>query len=105
MAPTSLPTSPTATSHRDERTIAVEHASFRWAYLCLSYGLLASVAYRSFVRQEQPWDLLALVVAGGLVSAGYQASQRTLGRRWAILTIATVLAAALLAAMAAGVMR
>ena len=28
---------------RDERTEAVENASFRWAYLVLSYGLLAAV--------------------------------------------------------------
>lgn len=91
--------------HRDERTIAVERASFHLAYLCLSYGLLAAVAYRSFVHHEQPWDLLALVVAGGVVSAGYQAVHRTLGRRWATMTVVTVLAAALLAAVAAGVLR
>lgn len=100
MAPTSL-----GDVQRDERTTAVEHASFRMAYLFLSYGLLAAVAYRSFVHHEQPWDLLALVVAGGVVSAGYQAANRTLGRRWAWITGVTVLAAALLAAVAAGVMR
>jgi len=92
-------------AQRDERTVAVEYASFRLAYLCLSYGLLAAVAYRSFVHHEQPWDLLALVVAGGVVSAGYQAANRTLGRRWAWITGVTVLAAALLAAVAAGVLR
>lgn len=90
---------------RDERSLVVEHASYRWAYLCLSYGLLVAVAYRSAVRHEQPWDLLALVVAGGVVSAGYQAAHRTLGRRWALATLATIAAAALLAAVAAGVMR
>ncbi|MCC7020058.1 MAG: hypothetical protein IT332_09910 [Ardenticatenales bacterium] len=100
MAPTSL-----GDVQRDERTIAVEHAGFRLAYLCLSYGLLAAVAYRSVVRDEQPWDLLALVVAGGVVTAGYQAFHRTLGRRWAVITGVTILAAALLAAVAAGLMR
>lgn len=99
----SIPSVPAV--ERDERTLAVEHASYRWAYLCLSYGLLAAVAYRSAVRNEQPWDLLALVVAGGVVSAGYQAAHRTLGRRWAGVTAATLVAAALLAAVAAGVMR
>lgn len=95
----------TPTVLRDERTIAVEHAGFRLAYLFLSYGLLAAVAYRSFVRHEQPWDLLALVVAGGVVSAGYQAANRTLGRRWAMITAVTFIAAALLAAVAAAVTR
>lgn len=90
---------------RDERTIAIEHASFRLAYLCLSYGLLAAVAYRSFMHREQPWDLLALVVAGGLVSAGYQAANRTLSRNWAVITVVTVVVAALLAAVAVGFTR
>lgn len=89
----------------DERTVAVEHASFRWAYLFLSYGLLAAVAYRSFVRHEQPWDLLALVVAGGIVSAGYQAANRTLSRRWAVIVGVTIVVAGVLAAVAAGFMR
>lgn len=90
---------------RDERTVAVEHASFRLAYLCLSYGLLAAVAYRSAVRNEQPWDLLALVVLGGVVSAGYQAANRALNRRWAVITATTVLVAALLAALSVGLTR
>ena len=42
---------------RDERTTAIENASYRWAYLFLSFGLLLVVAYRSFARQESPWDL------------------------------------------------
>lgn len=88
---------------RDERTIAVEHAGFRLAYLLLSYGLLAAVAYRGFVRHEQAWDLLALVVAGGVVSAGYQAANRTLNRRWAMITAATFVVAAVIAAAAAAV--
>jgi len=99
------PSSAIGAVHRDERTVAVEQASFRLAYLCLSYGLLASVAYRSFVRHEQPWDLLALVVVGGVVSAGYQAAQGTLNRRWAAITATTVVAAALMAMLAAGLMR
>ena len=33
---------------RDERTVAVENASYRWAYLFLSFGLLALVAYILF---------------------------------------------------------
>ena len=98
------PTAPHAVD-RDERTIAVELAGLRWAYLCLSYGLLASVAYRSFARHEQPWDLLALVVAGGVVSAAYQAAHRTWSRRWGVVVATTVVVAAVLAAGAAGALR
>jgi len=50
---------------RDERTSVVENASYRVAYLVMSFGLLASVAYRGFVLQQSSWDLLALVILGG----------------------------------------
>jgi hypothetical protein len=80
----------------DERTIAVEHASYRWAYLVLSYGLLLSVMYRSVMRHEASWDLLALVVLGGAVSALYQGSFRVLSRRWLLLSAAAALMALVL---------
>jgi hypothetical protein len=89
---------------RDERTVAVEHASYRWAYLVLSYGLLLSVMYRSFVLHEASWDLLLLVIVGGAVSALYQNSYRVLTRRWLILSaaaagIALVIGAAIVIAV------
>jgi hypothetical protein len=86
---------------RDERTVAVENASYRWAYLFLSYGVLALVAYRSFVHRESPWDLLGLVVLGGLLSAGYQAAYRVLSRHWAVVSLLTTACAAVLAALIA----
>lgn len=52
----------------DARRVAIEHASYRWAYLVLSFGILASVAWRGLVRHESSWDLLALVMLGGLVT-------------------------------------
>src|ERR1700693_3054496 len=57
---------------RDERTVAVENASYRWAYLLLTYALLVDVIYRSLIRHEATWDLLALVVVGGAVCTVYQ---------------------------------
>jgi uncharacterized membrane protein HdeD (DUF308 family) len=83
---------------RDERTTAVEHASYRLGYLFLSYGALLIVAYRSFARNESPWDLLALVILAGAVTTGYQARHQILGRRWAVVTLGAVLAAAAVAA-------
>ena len=43
---------------RDERTIAVEDASYRLAYGFISFALLLDVMYRSLVRREAPWELL-----------------------------------------------
>lgn len=83
-----------ATFHRDERTIAVENASYRWAYLVLSFGLLFLVAYRSLIHREQPWDLLALVVLGGVFSSVYQGFRKVLSPRWAAITVVTILIAA-----------
>lgn len=83
---------------RDERTDFVENTSYRWAYHLLSYGVLASVAYRSFVRDETSWDLLALVIAGGAVATLYQGTHRVLSWRWAILTWAGIALAFVIAA-------
>lgn len=70
---------------RDERETLVDHAADRVAYLALSFGLLALVAYRSFVNGEKSWDLLALVVLGGLIGTAYRAQQRVISRRWAVM--------------------
>lgn len=86
------------TVYRDERTEAVENASYRWAYHVLSYGLLACVAWRSFVTKESSWDLLALVIAGGIVATLYQGSHRVLSRRWLLATVAALIIAMMLAA-------
>jgi hypothetical protein len=84
---------------RDERTTAVENAGYRWSYLVLSFGLLAIVAFRSFSFGEQSWDLLGLVLIGGVVNAGYQQMHRVVYRRWVLLSVVTMIAAALLAAL------
>lgn len=94
-----MSTAPTV--HRDERTVAVENAGYRWAYLFLSFGLLALVAYRSFVHRESPWDLLALVVLGGVLSAAYQGFHRVLSRGWVATCLLTVAAAGVVAALTA----
>lgn len=82
---------------RDERTVTIENASYRWAYLFLSFGLLVSTAYRSFVLHETSWDLLGLVIAGGVIASVYQGGKGVLSRRWAMMTIASAALAALVA--------
>jgi hypothetical protein len=78
---------------RDEREISIDHAGDRLSYLVLSFGLLALVAYRSFVRGEAPWDLLGLVVLGGLVGTAYRIQRRAVSRQWGLLVVLTVVVA------------
>jgi hypothetical protein len=73
-----------STVERDERTVSVENASYRWAYAFLSYTLLLDVIYRSLFRHEGAWDLMALVIAGGVVCTIYQTHQKVLSRGWAM---------------------
>jgi len=89
---------------RDERTVAVENASYRWGYLFVSFAVLVSVAYRAFALKQTSWDLLALVVIGGLVTTAYQRNQRILTPRWTRLTLLGMgLAAAAAAVLALSV--
>ncbi len=82
---------------RDERTVAVENAGYRLSYLVLSFGLLGLSVYRSWLRGEAVWDLLALVVVAGAVTAVYQGGRRVLTKRWLIITLGTCGLAALVA--------
>ena len=63
---------------RDERTTVVEDASYRLAYLFITFALLLDVMYRSLVRQEASWELLAIVIIGGAISTFYQWRQKIL---------------------------
>ena len=82
---------------RDERTVVVENTSYRFAYLVMSFGLLASVAYRSFILQQSSWDLLALVLLGGATATLYQGTHNVLSGRWLMATLAIMVIAGLIA--------
>ncbi len=84
---------------RDERTTAVENAGYKWAYLFISFGLLAIVAVRGRMNGEPSWDLLALVVLGGVVHAVFRAFHRALYKRLALRIAVALVAAALLGAV------
>ena len=84
---------------RDERTASVENASYRLAYMVLSYGLLISAAYRSFAYEQATWDLLGLVVLGGAIATLYQGRNRILTRRWALLAGGAAVIAAVVAGL------
>lgn len=72
---------------RDERTVAVENASYRWGYQFVSFAVLLSVAYRAYALKQASWDLLAIVILGGVVTTVYQRNQRILTLRWVRLTV------------------
>lgn len=86
---------------RDEREAGLDRAGDRLAYLVLSYGLLLIVAYRSLVERQASWELLALVLLGGAVSAGYRLWHRTLTRETGLLVGLTLLVALAIAAFVA----
>src|SRR5450755_3516842 len=86
---------------RDERTVAVENASYRWAYLLLTYALLVDVMYRSLVRHEATWDLMALVIVGGAVCTVFQARQKILAHGWVMKAVLVACIAGVIAAVLA----
>ena len=46
---------------RDERTVAVENASYKWAYYFLVWPLILDALYRQKVLNEDVGDLIALL--------------------------------------------
>lgn len=86
---------------RDERELAIDLAADRISYLVLSFGLLAVVVYRSFVNDEQPWDLLALVIAAGAAGTAYRAVRGAASGRWVLVGLLTIAIAAGVAALVA----
>jgi hypothetical protein len=83
---------------RDERELSIDRVADRLAYIVLSFGLLAIVAYRSFVEGIASWELLALTLLGGAVSGGYRLSQGVLTRQSVLLLALTALTALAVAA-------
>ena len=93
---------------RDERTVVVEHASYRLAYGFIIFALLLDVIYRSLVRQESPWDLLVIVIVGGVGGILCEWRKTLTGRSFkllAVLMVLTGVVAALVAIAAARILR
>ena len=74
---------------RDERELGVDLAADRLSYLVMSFGLLGIVAWRGFANGEAPWDLLALVIVGGVAGTLYRAWRGTASGRWLVVGIVT----------------
>lgn len=77
---------------RDERELSTDLAADRLGFLVLSFGLLAVVAYRSFVDGVASWELLALLLLSGAVSGAYRLRQRVLTRQavWVLAGVAII---------------
>ena len=86
---------------RDERTVVVEDASYRFAYIFITYALLLDVMYRSLVRQEASWELLAIVIVGGAISTVYQWRRKILTGHSLKVAVVTFGAAGIVAALIA----
>ena len=86
---------------RDEREARIDDSADRIAYLVLSYGLLAIVAYRGLVERVASWELLALVVLGGVVGLAERLRHGVASPRWLTIGLVTLLVAAAVAAILA----
>lgn len=84
---------------RDERTLAIENASYRLAYIFLSLGLLLDINARRFFPHSDDWDLLMLVIVAGMFCTIYQARARVVTRALVWVMIITGVVAALVAVM------
>jgi hypothetical protein len=85
---------------RDEREQSIDLVADRIAFLVICYGALVLAAYRSFALGQDAWDLLALVVIGGVAGLAYRLQKRVVTRPWTLVLAATVAAAALVAVIA-----
>lgn len=80
---------------RDERTLAVENASYRLGYNVAGWGLAASVMYRMvFLEEPPPWDLATLVLAATIITFGYQALHHVLSRRALMMIVVSAIVTA-----------
>ena len=79
---------------RDERTVAVENASYKWAGSFVVFALLIDAMCRAAFRNEAAWDLLALAIAPGVIGTIYQARHKTVSRWLAILMVCSAVACA-----------
>jgi hypothetical protein len=93
---------------RDERTVVVQDASYRFAYGFITFALLLDVIYRSLVREEACWDLWAIVIVAGVGSILYGWKKALPGRSFrllAVFLVVTGVVAALIAIAAARILR
>jgi hypothetical protein len=70
------------TLKRDERTVAIENASFKWAWYFLVWPLTIVALYRQTAMNEEVGDLIALVCASSAIAIAYQVRHKVLVSYW-----------------------
>jgi hypothetical protein len=86
-------------TERDEREIGIDRAADRLAYIVMSYGLLLIVAWRSLAFGEASWDLLGLVLLGGVVGTIYRLVNGAVSQAWLALAGVSVVVGLVVAAL------
>jgi len=82
---------------KDERAISVENSSYSLAYKIVTYAVLVDVIYRSIVLKEGAFDLLGIVILGGLAATLYQTRYRTATRSMVKAILLTIVSALVIA--------
>lgn len=88
---------------QDERAVQVENAGYRFGYLFTVFALLLAVMYRSWFRGDAAWDLLAIVIASGILTTAYRLRHDAFGpamARWGLLAAIAGAAVAVLLVVA-----
>jgi hypothetical protein len=77
---------------KDERAVTIEKSSYSLAARVMGFAILVDVIYRSLVTKQASWDLLGIVILGGLVATIYQTRLKTATRSWSKVILLSVLA-------------
>ena len=67
---------------RDERTVAVENAAFKWGFYSFYLGLLLDCLYRDKVRNEGIGDLFVVLGVGVAVVTVYLIRHKAVVSYW-----------------------
>ena len=67
---------------RDERTVAVENASLKWAWHLLVWPLLIDAMYRQHALNEEVGDLVALICISSGIAIVYQYRHKAVVSYW-----------------------
>ncbi len=84
---------------KDERAIAIANASYSLAYKVMAFALLIDIAYRAWWLGEQSWDLVGIVLLGGLVAGLYQVRYRTWTLGWVKVLLLSMMIAVVVAVL------
>lgn len=90
---------------KDERAILVEKSSYALAYTLITYAILLDVIYRAIVLKQATWDLLGIVILGGLAATLYQTRYKIANRSWVKAIALSVLAGLIIAVVLVAALR